>query len=115
MLFQKWHKLKTIRNVVNAAIEIKRSNKEIGTSLEADIQVYLDKEYLKVSSGVDLSEYFITSKAEAKPIIENDKLFQLDNIQNVKVLVKKAQGKKCSRCWKILEVSCERNNCGLKN
>ena len=115
ILFQKWNKLKTVRNVVNAAIEVKRSSKEIGTSLEADIQVYLGGEYLEVSRDVDLSEYFITSKAEAKPIIEDDKLFKLNNVENVKVLVKKAKGQKCPRCWKILETSCERNNCGLKN
>ncbi|HJO77124.1 MAG TPA: isoleucine--tRNA ligase [Pelagibacteraceae bacterium] len=114
-LFQKWDKLKTIRNVTNAAIEIKRASKEIGSSLEADIQVYLDKKYLEVSSGVDLSEYFITSKAEAKPMTEDDNFFKLENIENIKVLVKKAKGEKCSRCWKILETPCERNNCGLKN
>ena len=114
-LFQKWDKLKTVRNVTNAAIEVKRASKEIGSSLEADIQVYLDKEYLEVSSGVDLSEYFITSKAEAKPMTEDNNFFKLEDIENVKVLVKKAKGEKCSRCWKILEAPCERNNCGLKN
>ena len=28
-------------NIVNAAIEVKRSSKEIGSSLEADIEIYL--------------------------------------------------------------------------
>jgi len=114
-LFQKWYKLKTVRNVVNAAIEVKRTSKEIGSSLEADIKVYLGKNYLEISRGVDLSEYCITSKAEAKPMIENNKLFKLDSVENVKVLVKKAKGEKCSRCWKILTTPCKRNNCGLKN
>ena len=67
-----------MRNVANAAIEVKRSSKEIGSSLEADIQVYLGKEYLEHSKDVNLSEYFITSKAEAKPMINDDKLFKLD-------------------------------------
>jgi len=114
-LFQKWNKLKIVRNVANAAIEVKRSNKDIGSSLEADVQIYLDEEYLKLVKNIDLSEYFITSKAEAKPIINDDKLFKLEAVDNVKVLVKKAKGDKCSRCWKILETSCERSNCGLKN
>ena len=48
-------------------------------------------------------------------MINNDKLFKLENEDNVKVLVEKAKGKKCSRCWKILETVCKRNNCGLKN
>ena len=114
-LFQKWDKLKIIRNVVNASIEVKRSTKEIGSSLEADVQIYLGEEYLKLVKNVNLSEYFITSNASAKPMINDDKLFKLDEVNNVKVLVTKAKGKKCSRCWKILESSCKRNNCGLKN
>ena len=47
-LFEKWEKFKIIRKVVNAAMEVKRANKEIGSSLEADIEIYLRKEYLKI-------------------------------------------------------------------
>ena len=107
-LFQKWDKLKIIRNVANAAIEIKRSSKDIGSSLEADVVIYLGKEYLELVKNIDLSEYFITSKANAKPIINDDKLFKLEEVENVKILVTKAKGKKCSRCWKILENECLR-------
>ena len=114
-LFKKWSKLRIIRNVANAAIEIKRSSKEIGSSLEADVQIYLGKEYLKLVKDVNLSEYFITSKANARPIIKDDKLFKLDEVDDIKVLITKAKGKKCPRCWKILEKICQRNNCGLKN
>ena len=46
---------------------------------------------------------------------KNDKFFKLDEVKDVQVLVTKAKGKKCSRCWKILESPCQRNNCGLKN
>ena len=114
-LFEKLDKLKILRNVVNAAIEIKRSSKEIGSSLEADVEIYLGEEYLKLVKDINLSEYFITSRANAKPIIKDDKLFKLEEVDDVKILVTKAKGKKCSRCWKILKNACERNNCGLKN
>ena len=103
------------RNVANAAIEIKRSSKEIGSSLEANVQIYLDKEYLDLVKDVNLSEYFITSKASAMLMVNDDKLFKLDEVDNIKVLVTKAKGKKCPRCWKILENVCKRNSCGLKN
>jgi len=109
-LFTIWEKFKKIKKVVNAAIEIKRSNKDIGSSLEADVKVYLDEEYLKLTKDLDLSEYFITSKAESKNMINDDNLFKLNEIENVKVLVKKAEGKKCPRCWKIFEKVCVR--CG---
>ena len=71
--------------------------------------------YNGTGSDVNLSDYFITSKAQAKPMIDNDELFNLEEVNGVRVVVKKAKGTKCSRCWKILNDPCERNNCGLKN
>ena len=107
--------MKVIRNVVNAGIEVKRSNKDIGSSLEADIEIYLGKEYLELVKGINLSEYFITSIASVKNIISDNKIFKLDDISNVGVLVERAKGEKCSRCWKILGNPCERCSSVLKN
>ena len=107
-LYEKWEKLKIIRNVVNAGIEVKRSNKDIGSSLEANIEVYLGKEYLELVKDINLSEYFITSKAAVKNMIKDDKIFKLNDVPNIGVLVRKAKGEKCSRCWKILGNPCER-------
>ena len=108
-LFEKWEKFKIIRKVVNAAIEVKRSNKDIGSSLEADVEIYLKEDYLKIVKDFDLAENFITSKAAAKQFIKEDKnFFKLDEVENINVLVKKAEGKKCSRCWKIFTGPCER-------
>ena len=114
-LNEKWEKLKVIRNVVNAGIEVKRSGKVIGSSLEADIKIYLDKEYLELVKDINLSEYFITSKASATNMISDGKIFKLDDISNVGVVVEKAVGEKCSRCWKILGNPCERCGSVLKN
>jgi isoleucyl-tRNA synthetase len=107
-LSEKWKKFKTIRKVVNAALEIKRANKDIGSSLEADVQVYLNDDYIKIVKDFDLSENFITSKAVAKKMINDKNLFKLEEIENIKVLVKKAEGTKCPRCWKIFLNECER-------
>jgi len=113
-LFQRWEKFKTIRKVVNAAIEIKRSNKEIGSSLEADVEIYLKEDYLKIAKDFDLAENFITSKAAAKEFINDKKnLFSLEEVENINVLVRKAEGKKCPRCWKIFTGPCKR--CGTNN
>ena len=46
----------------------------------------------------------IVSKAE-KELSKND---------DIKIEVKKAQGQKCERCWKILEKKCERESCPIK-
>jgi len=115
MLEAKWEKLKIVRNVVNAGIEVKRSSKDIGSSLEADIEVYLGKEYLELVKDINLSEYFITSKASVKNMINDKNIFKLNDIPNVGVQVRKAEGEKCSRCWKILGNPCERCRDVLKN
>ena len=59
---------------------------------------------------MDLSEFCITSKAKAKILNEQKdlELFKIENIQGIGVLVKKAAGNKCPRCWKIFKESCNR-------
>ena len=104
ILNKKWLKLYELKQEANIAIEAKRTNKEIGSSLEADIKFDLNKEKFQLLENLDLAEYFITSKAEKK-LIDNNK---------IKIEVKKAQGKKCERCWKILEKKCLRTNCPIK-
>ena len=105
-LFEKWEKLLNIRQQVNIAIEEKRSNKEIGSSLEADIQIKLPKFEYDILNAIDANELFITSNT-VKNILENKK-------NKTTVLVRKAEGIKCSRCWKILKKKCERNHCPIK-
>ena len=98
-LNNKWAKLFKIKQEANIAIEEKRTNKEIGSSLEAEIKITSDIKNLELFNGLDLAEYFITSKAE---IIEFDKQ------KDLKIEVKKTSGTKCARCWKILKTKCER-------
>ena len=51
---------------------------------------------------------------------EEDVQFNLDDIlaeeviDEIKIEVKKAQGQKCERCWKILEKKCKRESCPIK-
>jgi isoleucyl-tRNA synthetase len=93
-----------IKQKVNIAIEIKRSSKEIGSSLEAEIELTLNQKKLDLLKNLDLAEYFIVSKVEKIPS-KNDEI-------NIKV--KKANGTKCDRCWKILEKKCHREVCPIK-
>ena len=95
----KWEKLFKIKQEANIAIEEKRASKEIGSSLEAEIKITADKNFLKLLDGLDLAEYFITSKAEKIEWNEQHKM---------KIEVKKTNGTKCPRCWKILEKKCAR-------
>ena len=103
VLNSKWEKLFEIKQRANIAIETKRANKEIGSSLEADIKLYLQKEKFELLDRLDLAEYFITSRAE-KILSEKKETIE----------VKKAEGKKCARCWKILDTKCRRKNCPIE-
>ena len=103
-LNEKWTDLFKIKQEANIAIEEKRANKEIGSSLEAEIKLTLKKEKFELLDGLNLADYFIVSKAEKK----------LSDNNEIKIEVKKAQGKKCERCWKILEKKCQRESCPVK-
>ena len=103
-LNEKWTDLFKIKQEANVAIEEKRASKEIGSSLEAEIKLTLKKEKFELLDKLDLADYFIVSKAEKK----------LSNNDEIKIEVKKAQGKKCERCWKILEKKCQRESCPVK-
>ena len=97
-LNDKWDQLFKIKQEANVAIEAKRSSKEIGSSLEAEVKLIVDKEKYEILKNLDLAEYLITSKAEK----------ELSNKTEIKIEVNKAKGKKCQRCWKILEHDCVR-------
>ena len=97
-LEKKWHDLYHIKQEVNIAIEEKRTNKELGSSLEADILIYVNEKNFTLLEDLDLEEYFITSKAKKIKDEKND----------LRIVVKKASGSKCPRCWKILENECRR-------
>ena len=111
----KWIGIKKVKQVVNAAIEDIRNKKIIGSSLEANVIVYLKDEYLNIIKQEDLSEIFICSEAKAESFINQNDLFSLKDVEGVAVKIAKAKGQKCSRCWKILEKLCFRDICGLKN
>ncbi len=109
-LDDKWNSLKKIRKVCNSAMEVKRANKEIGSSLEAELEIYLEKKYLDLVKDIDLNEFCITSSAKAKILNKSEisKLYKIEDISGIGVLVKKAKGNKCPRCWKIFESICKR-------
>ena len=98
-LDEKWSELFKIKQDANIAIEEKRAIKEIGSSLEADLKILADRKSFDLLEGLNLAEYFITSKAEK---IKSDKK------EGMKIEVKKAKGTKCSRCWKIIDTKCSR-------
>ncbi|MDC3125755.1 isoleucine--tRNA ligase [Candidatus Pelagibacter sp.] len=100
-LYQKWEELIKIRNICNISIEEKRANKEIGSSLEADLDIHLDQNFEEITKNIDFSELCITSKARIS-FKENSE---------ISAQTTKAKGTKCTLCWKITENACDRTHC----
>ena len=95
----KWLDLIKIRDVCNLSIEEKRAEKLIGSSLEASIKIRLDKEKFKIFSDIDFAELCITSNAQIEQSEDNE----------ISAETFKAEGNKCSLCWKIRVGPCLRN------
>ena len=102
-LDEKWRKVRQARRVVTGALEIERAGKRIGSSLEAAPVVYVsDPDLFGVLVEIDLAELCITSAAT---LVEGEGpagAFRLDDVPGVAVEVRRAEGKKCARSWKIL-------------
>jgi isoleucyl-tRNA synthetase len=96
-----WEKIKKIRDEANISIETQRTDKIIGSSLEANIQIKLKDELYNIAKNEDFSEICITSSAS---IIKDDKIKS-----DIQVNTQKAVGNKCPVCWKISENDCERH------
>ncbi|MFA4829597.1 MAG: isoleucine--tRNA ligase [Thermodesulfovibrionales bacterium] len=101
-LEEKWEKFITIRTEVNKALEIKRQNKFIGNALEAKIMIYLPENEFNLLSGYKefLPTLFIVSGADIKPASGKvDGAYESEDIKGMSVIVEKAEGGKCERCW----------------
>ena len=100
-LNSRWEKLKKIREISNVSIESMRSEKTIGSSLEANIRIKLKKELYELAKNFDFSELCITSEASVEEL-------KVSN-QDIVVETSKAVGEKCNVCWKIIKGKCERH------
>ena len=96
----KWEKLLKIRDACNLSIEQKRANKEIGSSLEANLTIKLSKDSQRIVKEIDLSELCITSSVTVEK----------SDDEEILVETTKAVGSKCPVCWKISTSPCQRHN-----
>ena len=98
----KWWTFAVIRDEVNKALEIKRADKLIGNALEARVTIYvIDKTKAELKEQGDfLPALFIVSAVDVKDISEApDNAYSSGDVENLAVLVEKADGSKCQRCW----------------
>ncbi len=102
-LAQKWEKIRRVRRVVTAALEVQRTAKVIGASLEAAPVVHVeDAATLKALKSVDFADLCITSAIQVTGDPAPGEAFRLAEAPGVGVVFELADGEKCQRCWKIL-------------
>ena len=114
-LAEKWKRVQEVRQVVTGALERKRNEKVIGSSLQAKPIVYIVHDDAQILATVDFAEICITSDIKVEDFASfssvSSKLepgrpptnaFTVSGIIDVGVIVETAPGEKCERCWRVL-------------
>lgn len=94
----RWEKIYNIREEVQKAMELKRSDKIIGSSLESEVVFHLDIELYSFLCGldVDLTSIFMVSGVKYK----QDQLGEFkSDISGLSITIVKSDFDKCERCW----------------
>ncbi len=93
-LVARWERLIAIRDRVNVALEAKRQDKTIGTSLAAHVTLRASGDTLTLLERYrdDLPMLFIVSAVNLEP----------GGSADLEVDVRRAEGHKCARCWRIV-------------
>ncbi|MCC6864196.1 MAG: isoleucine--tRNA ligase [Rhodobacteraceae bacterium] len=98
----KWDRIRAVRRVVIGALEVQRTAKIIGASLEASPIVYVDTDTKKLLDSVPFADLCITSDIKVTTDAAPESAFTLTDVADVAVVFHAAEGQKCERCWQIL-------------
>jgi isoleucyl-tRNA synthetase len=102
-LAAKWDGIRAVRRVVTGALEVQRTAKVIGASLEAAPVVHVaDTAILAALKSVNFAELCITSDLQLTGDPMPDEAFRLGDAPGIGVVFEMAEGEKCQRCWQIL-------------
>ena len=87
---ERWAVIEALRDKVNAALETARAEKKIGKSLEAAVTLTVPEAEGWLAELPELADLLIVSQVTVQTGSE------------AAVEVRKAEGGKCERCWKVL-------------
>lgn len=102
-LGDRWTTLRAVRRIITTEIETARRSGQIGSSLQAAIELPVYEDKVSLFDGVDWADLAIVSQAEFSIIPEEAP--QPENGAGVPCgvpVVSVADGEKCVRCWKVL-------------
>ena len=103
-ILSRMEKVREFRKAVTGALELKRADKTIGSSLEAAPVVYLTNEAIKAALGdEDLAELCITSGLVLKNETAPEGAFIPEDVKGIGVVFERAEGIKCRRSWKYFD------------
>ncbi|WP_198246765.1 isoleucine--tRNA ligase [methane-oxidizing endosymbiont of Gigantopelta aegis] len=98
---ESWEKIMQVRSAVAKELESLRSAGTIGASLNAEVTLYADADYLTALSklGDELRFVFITSEACVQTLGDADANATATDIDGLKLKVIASRHSKCVRCW----------------
>lgn len=88
-LIDKWTKIRAARTIINAAIEPLRTNKSLGSSLQAEVKLSAPEPMYSLLYSLGEELRFVM-------LVSNIELEQADELQ---AYVQTSTAKKCERCW----------------
>lgn len=96
---EKWDQIYAVTGDVQKALEVKRSEKMIGKSLDAKVTLYCDGALYDFLQPItkDLETIFICSQVA----VEKGTGEFNGELEGLSITVTKAEGEKCERCWKF--------------
>ena len=100
----KWARIRDLRRVVTGAIELERAQKRLGSSLQAEVEVFAAPEPMsRRLPGLDLAEICITSAGDDRARRRRPRApSPCPRCRASASLVALAPGEKCQRCWRVL-------------
>ena len=81
-----------MRSEVMVALEAARNDGTIGGGLSAEVKLTAAKDVAELLKNIDLASLLIVSAAE----------LNIAEIPDLQIAVRRAEGGKCARCWKII-------------
>ena len=96
-----WEKIMLVRTAVSKEIEQLRSKGDIGSSLNAEVELYCNEEYFTLLNQLSSELHFIFITSDAS--LADEKFCPEDALQTevegIRLKVTASEHKKCVRCW----------------
>ena len=97
----RWETIISVRDEAKKQLEKLRNDGTIGSSLDADINIYCNKNLFDELNSIEdeLKFVLISSSAKIYPLEKRDNESSQTDIPDLFILAKPCVSKKCVRCW----------------